>query len=165
MDGQIGSGGIAAASSDLGSGTRLGIRVTKVSDIASDPDALFVVTGKVLITLMVGEVTTVIATTTTLNLRVASTNESLCQNTTITNDILATMYILTGDIADDLNGTGLAQARVASVQDNPPSQLVVGLAGGSLTIEQNLNAAGTGAITWDLFYIPLEDDAKVEAAA
>ena len=60
--------------------------------------------------------------------------------------------------------------RVASVTGTAASEgqhtpLVVGLTGGSLTIEQDLDGAGTGAITWNLYYWPLEASATVVAAS
>lgn len=142
-----------------------GTRVTKVSDLASDPDALFDVTGKVMITMITGEVTTVVATTTTAQLRVATTNEVLTAASTITTDAAGTMYLVTGDPADSLNGGGTPTTRVAGNAGDQFSPMIVGLASGSLTIEQDLDAAGTGNITWDLYFYPLEASATVAAAA
>ncbi len=151
-----------------------GTRVTKVSTLASDPDDLFDVTGKVMITLMTGEVTTVVATTTTAQLLVKTSGEALSAATTITSDADGTMYLVSGQPDALFNGAlaptplvaGLSAEHDSTVDRSPShSPLIVGNAGGSLTIEQDLDGAGTGAITWDLWFIPLEAGATVVAAA
>ena len=82
----------------------LGFQVTKVSSLATDPDALFTVNGRCLITSLTGEVTTVVATTTTMKLSDVTNTIDLCAATTITTDAVGTMYQLGGVKADVLNG-------------------------------------------------------------
>lgn len=144
----------------------LGYTVTKAHNLATDNVDLFTVTGKVAITLMVGEVTTVVGGAATYQLRVKTTTEALCAVTTIDTDAAGTMYMVTGDPNVILNGTGSTPVtRVAfSVGAFPHSVFVLGLTGGSLTIESDMDAADTGVITWNLYYMPLEAGASVVAA-
>lgn len=143
----------------------LGYKVTKSHNLTSDNADLFTVTGKNAITLLTGEVTTVVATTTTYAMRVKTTTEAIFAATTITTDADDTMYLFSGDPTVVLNNAGTPVTRVAFLDGaGPISPLVVGLAGGSLTIESDLDGAGTGVIRWDLFYMPLEAGAKIVAA-
>lgn len=143
----------------------LGFKVTKSHNIATDNVDLFTVTGKVLITLIAGEVTTVIATTTTYAMRVKTSNEAIFAATTITTDAAGTLYLFGGDPTVVLNNAGTPVTRVGFLDGaGPHSPIVVGLAGGSATIESDLDAAGTGVIAWTLYYIPLEANASVVAA-
>lgn len=143
----------------------LGYQVTKTSAMASDPDDLFDVTGKVAITLLTGEVTTVIGGPATIQLLVKTSGEALCAATTIDNDADGTMYLLTGDAGDVLNGGDAITTLIATGNGKGPFPVIVGNAGGSLTIEADLDAADTGAILWTLYYLPLEASAAVAAAA
>ena len=143
----------------------VGLAVSKSHNLATDNVDLFTVTGKVLITLLTGEVTTVVATTTTYAMRIKTTNEAIFAATTITTDADNTMYLFGGDPTVVLNNAGTPVTRVAFLDGaGPVSPLVVGLAGGSAIIESDLDAAGTGVIAWTLFYIPLEAGASVVAA-
>lgn len=143
----------------------LGYKVSKSHNIATDNVDLFTVTGKCLITLLAGEVTTVIATTTTYAMRVKTTNEAIFAATTITTDADDTMYLFGGDPTVALNNGGTPVTRVGFLDSaGPVSPLVVGLSGGTLTIESDLDGAGTGVIAWDLFYLPLETGASIVAA-
>lgn len=163
------------AASSITAQTAIGRRITKTQDLTSDPDALFTVTGKVLVTLMTGEVTANVPSACTLQLRVATTNEALCATTTIDNDTAGTMYVVSGQGNAVLNGGLVPTTRIAtvnsqqtdtSVLSNALAPFVLGLAGGSLTIEGDLDAAeASGTIAWTLFYIPLEASATVAAAA
>ncbi len=142
-----------------------GTLVTKVSDMASDPDALFDIVGKVMITLMIGEVTTAIPSACTINIELAS-GEALAATTTIDNDPLYTMYLVTGDTGAILNGTDAPVTYVAQGSGTPLSPLIIGRAGDTAEIRHNLDAAeASGAITWNLWYYPLEASAAITAAA
>lgn len=149
---------------------RLGWRVTKVSNLAdgSGTDNLFTVTGRVLITSLTGEVTTVIGGAATMKLRDITNSVDLCAATTIDTDAVGTMYALTSISANILNGTG-ATPVIGSIPNITGAQqvdvAVVGNAQGALTIAHVLDAADTGAVTWTLFYIPLVSGATVAAAA
>lgn len=150
--------------------------VTKTEDVEPVADDLFTVTGKVLITLLTGEVTNAIgAGPTDYALRVKTTNEAICAATGINGDAIGTMYIVSGQPNAALNGALTPTTRVAaltaehdSTVDRSPahSPMVVGLAGGSLTIESTHTAGDAAdAIVWTLMYIPLEASASVAAAA
>src|SRR5688572_6812669 len=87
---------------------RLGFRVSKVSNLAdgTGTDNLFTVTGRVLITSLTGEVTTVIGGAATLKLRDTTNSVDLCAATTVDTDAVGTMYALTSISTNILNGTG-----------------------------------------------------------
>jgi len=141
-----------------------------VSNLAdgSGTDDLFTVTGRVLITSLTGEVTTVIGGAATLKIRDITNSVDLCAATTIDSDAVGTMYALTSISANILNGTG-ATPVVGSIPNITGAQQVdvaiVGDVQAALTLSQVLDAADTGAITWRLTYIPLVASATVAAAA
>lgn len=141
-----------------------GYKVTKSHNLTSDPGDLFTVTGKVMITLMTGEVTTIVATTTTYALIVKTTAEAISAATTITTDAAGTMYLVTGDAGDVFNGGEVPTTRVATHNGKGPFPFVLGLASGSLVIAGDLDGAGTGVIAWTLYYLPMESGATVVAA-
>lgn len=150
-----------------------GHHVQKVGDLATANDNLFTVTGKVLINLLVGEVTTVVATTTTLKLQRLTGTVDMCAATTITTDAVGTMYIYSGDRGAVLNctlaATDIPVVGFADLAGGPLSPVAFGLSpagvNASETIRHVLDGAGSGAIQWDLYYIPLSKGSKVEAAA
>lgn len=148
----------------------LGYTVTKVHDLATvgATDDLFTVTGRVFITQLTGEVTTVVGGAATLKLRDTTNSVDLCAATTIDTDAVGTMYALTNIAASILNGTGMTPV-IGSVPNLTGSTnfmvRVVGDAQAALTIGGVLDAADTGAITWSLSYIPLISGATVVAAA
>lgn len=143
-----------------------GYKVTKSHNLATDNVDLFTVTGKVAIMLLAGEVTTVVGGAATYAMRVKTTNEAIFAATTIDTDAVGTMYLFGGDPTVVLNNAGTPVTRVGFLDgaNGMASPLVVGLAGGSLTIESDLDAADTGVIRWDLWYLPLESGASVAAA-
>ncbi len=149
---------------------RMGFGVTKVSNMAdgAGTDNLFTVTGRVLITSLTGEVTTVIGTTTTMKLRDVTNSVDLCAATTITTDAVGTMYALTSINTNILNGTG-ATPVIGSIPNITGAQqtdvAIVGDVQAALTLAHVLDAAGTGAVTWRITYIPLVAGATVTAAA
>lgn len=138
-----------------------GYRVVKSSTIASAPDALFDVTNKCLITLMVGEVTSVIATSTSMSINTSTTDIVLSASTQITTDALGTLYAVCGDIglAFNAGATPNVDAVVLDVGTYAPILI------NDDQIEMNLNGAGTGLVEWTLFYWPLEPGAVIAAAA
>ncbi len=149
---------------------RMGFGVTKVSNLAdgSGTDDLFTVTGRVLITSLTGEVTTVIGGAATLKIRDITNSVDLCAATTIDTDAVGTMYALTSITANILNGTGGTPV-VGSIPNITGAQqtdvAIIGDAQAALTLSQVLDAADTGAITWRLTYIPLIPGSTVTAAA
>jgi hydrogenase maturation factor len=140
-------------------------RVTKSHNLATDNVDLFTVTGKVLITLLTGEVTTIVAVTTTYAMRIKTSAEAIFPALTITTDAAGTMYLFGGDNTVVPNNAGTPITRVGFLDSaGPHSPMVVGLTGGSAIIESDLDGAGTGVIRWDMWYEPLEAGASVVAA-
>ena len=149
---------------------RMGFGVTKVSNLAdgAGTDNLFTVTGRVLITSLTGEVTTVVGTSTTLKIRDITNSVDLCAATTITSDAVGTMYALTSISTNILNGTGAVPVIGSIPNITGALQVDVAIVGdvqAALTLSQVLDGAGTGAVTWRLTYIPLVAGATVAAAA
>ena len=145
-----------------------GFRAVKSHNLATDNVDLFTVTGKVAITLLTGEVTTVIGGAATYAMRVKTTTEAIFAATTIDSDVQGTMYLFGGDPTVTLNNAGTPTTRVGfldgSLTFNPVAPLIVGLNGGTLTIESDLDAADTGIIEWTLYFHPLTSGAWVKAA-
>lgn len=142
-----------------------GFKVSKTHNLTGDNVDLFTVTGKVLITLLTGEITTVVATTTTYAMRIKTSNEAIFPATTITTDADNTMYLFGGDNTVVLNNAGTPITRVGFLDGaGPLTPIVVGLAGGSDTIESDTSGAGTGVVVWNLWYLPLEASAAIVAA-
>ncbi len=148
----------------------LGYPIVKVSNLAdgAGSDDLFVVTGRCLITHLSGEVTTIIGGAATLKLRDITNSIDLCAATTIDTDAVGTMYALPGLSAQILNGTGGTPV-VGSVPNMtiPSSNAgqIIGDVQAPITIAQVLDAADTGAVTWQLYYLPLVAGASIVAAA
>lgn len=141
----------------------LGINVKKAS--ATIPQGttqdLFVITGgRVLITLLVGEVTTILGATAN-NLAVNS------------NPAVGTTYI----IASAIEGNALEAGALMVVEGDGTALMITGKAGAGPiisgtgrwiapvgTIEFQTVASTTGATKWDLWYLPLDDGASVASA-
>ncbi len=148
----------------------LGYRVTKTSAMAdgSGTDNLFTVTGRCLITHLSGEVTTQIGTTTTMKLSDVTNTVDLCAATTITSDVVGTMYALPGLSAQILNGTGGTPVVGSIPNMTTPSSgagQIIGDSQAALTVAHVLDGAGTGAVAWVLYYMPLTDASTIVAAA
>ena len=139
----------------------LGRRVDKAS--ASLPqtavDALFnVVGGRVAITQLVGEVTTVIETKANNTKLVANpttgSDVDLCAVLDITADEAGTLYSISGLAGDALIGSAAGgvggQARRVIVAPG--------------TIDLNCAASSTGATKWTVFYVPVDDGAYMSEA-
>lgn len=117
--------------------------------------ALFTVTGRVLITQLVGEVTTVIQTQDNNTKLVANptvgADVDLCAVLNISADAVGTMYNITGTLTDAMIATtsGAFQAQLAAI---------VCAAG---TIDLYCAASNTGQVKWTLHYIPLDSGSSV----
>ncbi len=144
----------------------LGYRVQKAGNLATGAGTvpLFTVTGSVYLSLLVGEVTTVVATTTTLKIRDTTNSVDLCAATTITSDGDGTMYLFTGIASEVLNGTITPVVGTAYGKTGDNAPVVLGNAGVAQDIAAVLDQAGTGVVTWTLFYLPLTSTAAVVAA-
>jgi hypothetical protein len=137
----------------------LGSRVEKATGtLAAATSALFTVSGgKVLVTSIVGEVTTAITVANSYKLQhnpTTGTTKDLCAATDIgTTDTPAGNLLgfqgLTGDSI--LTGPGAA----------PTIKQPLVLTAGSI---EQVSAGTDGAITWVLTYVPLDDGASVTAA-
>lgn len=113
--------------------------------------------GKVLLTSLVGEVTTVVqgqATTITINHTVGATTTALSST------------------AGDLNAAVVGSVVSLTGIANGGSPVQVGAAGAALcewvlgvgALKYTTGATSTGAIKWSLTYIPIDDGATVTAA-
>lgn len=143
----------------------LGVRVEKpTATLPQTADgALFTVTGgRVLITSLVGEVTTVIQTQVNntklkFNPDATGSDVDLCAVLDISADAVGTLYSITGTFA-----TAMQSANVLAVPSNAMLAQPVILSEGA--IELDCAASNTGSVGWTLTYIPLDDGAAVAAA-
>lgn len=121
--------------------------------------ALFTVSGgRVLITSIVGEVTTVIQTQAN-NTKIVSnpttgTDVDLCAVLDITADQVGCLYGITGLFSDAMVGANAGATVV-------PRNAVVVPAG---TIDLSCAASNTGSVKWSVTYVPLDNGASVTAA-
>lgn len=149
----------------------LGVRVEKAAFTIPQTAStnIFTVTGgRVLVTSIVGEVTTVLgATATSLNLTYTKSGGSaadISAATVCTSDAVGTLYTITGVAADLMSAQKVGGTEVPSVtyalNRVGGGQLV--LPAGSMQLKSSAN--NTGATKWALTYIPLDDGASVAAA-
>jgi hypothetical protein len=143
---------------------QLGIHVTKSASPANATTDLFTVSGLVLVTGIVGLVTTVMsATATSINLNHDPTigaAANLCGATVVTSDTAGTLYGYIGpDITTLLVSSGTAVPSEAYTQLPSVKTIlnngVIGMVG---------TAANTGVVAWHLTYVPISDGASVVAA-
>ncbi|HJV15623.1 MAG TPA: hypothetical protein VJ625_17185 [Propionibacteriaceae bacterium] len=118
-------------------------------------------TGRVLVTAIVGEVTTVIQTQAdntklTFDPTAAGATQDLCAVLDITADAVGTMYSITGTPA-----TALQDALNFLPSNKVLAQPLI-LKPGSILLD--CAASNTGSVKWDLWYVPLDDGASVVAA-
>lgn len=155
----------------------LGVRVAKsLSAPQTTSAALFNVTGgKVAITSVIGEVTTVIGgTTVNYNLTYTPSGGSaadLCAATACTSDAVGTLYSLVSGVATDLlsvqsvsaiGGTPVAASEAPNVTYAPLLRMPFVVRAGALNWKTS--ASTTGVVAWTLTYIPVDDGASVAAA-
>lgn len=143
----------------------LGFRVTKTEDINAAGADLFTVTGKVLIRLWTIEVTNALgAGVTDYVLRIKTDNTAIQASTDISSAAVGVIMNVTGDAADTLETAGEG-VKTCDHSDSGMANRVVGLAGGSCTIQSNHTAGdASDAVIHILFYLPLEASAAVAAA-
>jgi hypothetical protein len=126
----------------------------------STTEELFTITGgRILVHLLLGEVTTVIQTQTnnakiTINPTTGSSGD-VASNLDITGDEVTTLYFPEGD-ASALHGVNGGTGFAAGGIQN----FIVPIGGIDLTC----SASNTGAIKWDLWYEPLDELATVVAS-
>lgn len=147
-----------------------GYKVSKTENVntATGVD-LFTVTGKVLITLWLGEVTNALdAAVTDYKLRVKTVNTDLCAATNISSAAVGYMWSLSGDAGLTLlTGSSYAVSVTHSADNNAigHAMRVVGLAGGSCVLQSLRTAGASGdSMTHSIWYCPLEAGASVVAA-
>ena len=139
----------------------LGMRVDRATGTLpqTTQSALFTVTGgRVAITAIVGEVTTVIETKANDTKLVANpttgTDVDLCTVLDITADEVGCLYGITGTVGDAMIGANAGATQL-------PANAVVVNAG---TVDLNCAASNTGSVKWSIFYLPIDDGAYVTAA-
>jgi hypothetical protein len=136
------------------------IIVERASDTLpqSTNTAYFTVTGRVLITQIVGEVTVIIAGAAN-NAKLIATPTvgapaDMCAAVAITGDAVGTMYVITGTMADAMiaatSGAAQAQHGALLVADG--------------TIDLDCTANNTGETKWTVHYTPLDPGSYVSAA-
>lgn len=121
--------------------------------------ALFTIAGgRVLLTSIVGEVTTVIQTQANNTKLIANpttgTSVDICAVLDISADEVGCLYGITGTFATAMVGANAG----ATVALATPVILPVG------TIDLSCAASNTGAVKWKLTYVPLDTGASVVAA-
>jgi hypothetical protein len=144
----------------------LGILVSKATGtVANGTTSLFTIAGgRVLITSLVGRVTTAIGATTSnaklvYNPTAAGTSFDMCTAVDIASDAVEQTYYITGSVAS----TGALLVGGAVGQANPIFEDGYLVQAGA--IEQNLSADPVGgAITWSVTYVPYDVGASLVAA-
>ena len=120
-------------------------------------DLFNVVTGRVAITQIIGEVTVEIENQAT-NLRLVATPtvgtvSDLCVNLDIDADAVGTMYGITGDPTDALQDDNSVM---------PGQEVAVIVKEGA--VQAITDESSTGEIRWTVFYVPIDDGAYIEVA-
>lgn len=136
----------------------LGSKVDKAAATlpASTTQTLFTVTGgRILLTSIVGEVTTLVQTQANATKLVATpttgTAVDICATLDITADEVGCLYGITGLFSDALVGSNAG----ATVLPRNPVVIPIG------TIKLSCAATNTGATKWSMTYIALDDGASV----
>lgn len=119
--------------------------------------AIFTVTGRCMITQILGEVTTAIqaqANATKLQANPTATGSSvdMCATLDITGDVVGEMYGITGTFANAMV-SGLAIVAQAT-----PTIVQAG------TIDLVTAGSNTGSVKWTVRYFPIDEDALIVAA-
>lgn len=124
----------------------------------TDVDALFTVTGKVKVTDIVGEVTTVIQTQANNTKLIANptvgADVDICAVLDISADAVGTMYHITGTFTDALIAT------TSGAFTSQASSVIVAAG----TIDLSCAASNTGSVKWTINYEPIDPGAKIIAA-
>ena len=138
-----------------------GIKVDRATSTLpqTTQSALFTIAnGRVCITGLIGEVTTVIQTQANNTKLVANpsvgTDVDICAVLSITADEVGTLYGITGLTSDAMIGIN-----AGAVPDQVKNVIVA-----PGTLDLNCAASNTGAIKWTVFYYPIDDGATITAA-
>lgn len=127
-------------------------------NMAAASGAIFTVNGIIKVRNIVGNVTTVIGTASSLNLLANAT--AICASTTITTITTLTMLLRE-------SATNVALTKIVTNAGSlhaAPTDMILGSAGSTTTINATIDASGTGVIQWALEYFPLSAGVKVTAA-
>lgn len=151
------SAGFARSAREL----NLGVGVQKAyTPLVVETKTLFTVSGLVLLTALVGRVTTAITIANTIKLQAnptTGTTQDLCAATD-----LGTTDTPAGDLITIAGAA--ATAPVVGIGAVPMFATAVGIAVDTGTIEQVTAVGADGGITWFLTYVPVEANATVVAA-
>lgn len=146
---------------------QLGVRVDRATATLpqSTDGAIFTVSGgRVIVTSLVGQVTTVIGTGTTPDLKIkfnptaTGSDFDLCTAVSISADAVGQSYYIAGDVASP--GALLVGGAVGQANPVFPKPLL--LPAGDIEID--IDESVTGSVRWTCTYIPLDDGASVVAA-
>ena len=142
---------------------RLGMRVDRAAELipqTAHPTYFNVVGGKVLMTLLVGEVTVAIGNATNMLFRhdpTTGTTAGLGANLAVgafdAGDIITLPGLLTDTLLPAVHAGSTIQMAPAGIVMTP----------GEIECVTSGNS-GTGIMKWSLYYVPLDDGAYVEAA-
>lgn len=121
--------------------------------------ALFTIAGgRILLTSIVGEVTTVIQTqannTKLVSNPTTGTDVDICAVLDVTADQVGCLYGITGLFSDALVGANAGATVV------PRNAVVLPIG----TLDLSCAASNTGSVKWSITYVPLDDGASVVAA-
>jgi len=138
----------------------LGIHVSRDTDNILTGDSLFNIEGgRVLVRQILGEVTTLMETK-TINFKLTSdpdtgTTTDLCGNLDLTAAEVGSLLTISGVVATAMQ-IGKSGSVIGQLFPIP-------VAAGA--IKAVVGATHTGSIKWDIWYVPLDEGAYVEAAA
>jgi hypothetical protein len=138
-----------------------GLRVNRATAALPQTAAAAIFTiagGRVIVTSIVGEVTTAIqnqANNTKLTANpTTGTSVDMCAVLSIANDEVGCLYSITGVPADAMIGTN------AGLVPDMAKSLILPVG----TIDLDCAASNTGSVKWTITYIPLDDGATIVAA-
>ena len=146
----------------------LGTQVLKTGATMAATDDLFSVTDAIIITMLIGQVTTVVSggSTQVCSIRKKTINLGMCADTAVFDDADNTIYICPFDVGIVLNG---ATAPVAELGMTNASFLgfaafgYIGETAGVIEWEDVSGDATAGVATWTLYYLPLNSTSTVSA--
>lgn len=161
----------------------LGIKVSKSAGLTQNAGTnLFTVSGGlVAVTALVGRVTTAVAGTASLTMKLQHTPSGgsagdLCAATGITSDAAGTLYSLVSGVATDLlsvqsvstlaesDGSQVPASEVPTVTFAQLLRQPIVLPAGTVSALCSNHSPGSAAIAWSLVYVPFDDGASVAAA-
>jgi len=138
----------------------LGFRVTRAAAVlpATSDDLFTISGGRVMMTQIIGEVTVVVQTQANdtklvFNPTATGASQDLCAVLDISADAVGELYTITGVVADAMRSDLL----IGQGMTNPLilSEGVIELA----VADEN-----TGSVAWTLYYLPIDDGARVVSA-